>query len=72
MRKLGLRVVCAEDAYVHHVGQGAFAGLPPKEYNQLWARNQAYYERKFGVVWTPHKPRAGTRRAQSKVGRKEG
>ena len=53
------------------VGQGAFAKLSPDEYNALWKRNQAYYEKKFGVVWQPHKPREGVTRSESKVGRSD-
>ena len=68
MRQAGLRVVCAEDAYVHHVGQGAFAKLSPQDYDRLWARNQAYYERKFGVVWQRHAPREAVSPVESKIG----
>ena len=71
MRRKGLRVVCAEDSYVHHVGQGAFAKLSPADYNALWQRNQAYYEKKFSVSWKPHKARAGTAQVESRVGRGE-
>ena len=50
----GYRVVCAEDAYVHHVGQGAFRKLSPEAYDALWKKNQAYFEKKFGVAWKAH------------------
>jgi len=68
MRAKGYRVACAEDAYVHHVGQGSFRKLSPEEYDALWKRNQAYYEKKFGVAWKKHTPRAGVSAVASKVG----
>lgn len=68
LRAAGYRVVCAEDAYVHHVGQGSFQSLPPREYQALWERNQAYYEKKWGRRWRPHTTRAGVAPALSKVG----
>ncbi len=69
MRAKGYRVACAEDAYVHHVGQGAFRKLSPEAYDALWKKNQAYFEKKFGVAWQKHTPREGVTAAVSKVGR---
>jgi len=69
MRAKGYRVACAEDAYVHHVGQGAFQKLSPEAYNSLWKRNRAYFEKKFGVEWKAHAPREGVAAVASKVGR---
>jgi len=68
MRAKGYRVACAEDAYVHHVGQGAFRKLSPEEYDKLWKKNQAYFEKKFGVAWKAHAPREGVAAVASKVG----
>jgi GT2 family glycosyltransferase/glycosyltransferase involved in cell wall biosynthesis len=68
MRRAGYRVACAEDAYVHHVGQGAFRKLSPQEYDALWKKNQAYFEKKWSVEWKPHTPRAGVEAVRSKVG----
>jgi GT2 family glycosyltransferase len=68
MRAKGYRVACAEDAYVHHVGQGAFRKLSPEEYDRLWKKNQAYFEKKFGVEWKAHTPREGVAVVASKVG----
>ena len=69
MRAKGYRVCCAEDAYVHHVGQGAFRKLSPEAYDALWKKNQAYFEKKFGVEWKAHAPREGVTAVESKVGR---
>jgi GT2 family glycosyltransferase len=56
-RLAGLRVVCAEDVYVHHFGQASFAKLDRTTYDALWQRNQAYFETKWGVRWQPHQLR---------------
>jgi len=68
MRAKGYRVACAEDAYVHHVGQGAFRKLSPEAYDALWKKNQAYFEKKFGMAWKAHAPREGVAAVASKVG----
>lgn len=52
----GFRTICAEDAFVHHVGGASFTKLPQTEYAELWRRNQAHYESKWGK-WTPHRHR---------------
>ncbi|MBZ4202302.1 MAG: glycosyltransferase, partial [Methylovulum sp.] len=54
IRQLGYRVVCAEDSFVHHFGQAAFKKLiETGEYDEIWKKNQAYYEQKWGK-WNPH------------------
>ncbi len=58
-RNAGYRVACAEDAYVHHVGQGSFRKLSPAEYEELWKKNQAYFEKKWGLRWKAHNLREG-------------
>ena len=56
MRAAGYRVVCAGDAFVHHVGQAAFKSLIQQgRYNDLFAANRAAYERKWRVTWVPHR-----------------
>jgi len=68
MRARGYRVACAEDAYVHHVGQGAFRKLSPESYDALWKKNKAYFEKKFGVAWRKHAPREGVSAVSSRIG----
>lgn len=53
-RLAGFRVVCAEDAFVHHVGQAALNTLSPRELQSLWDENQRRYEDKWSVTWEPH------------------
>jgi GT2 family glycosyltransferase/glycosyltransferase involved in cell wall biosynthesis len=69
IRRAGYRVVCVEEAYVHHVGQGSFQSLSAEEYDALWKRNQARFEQKWGRKWKPHTLRAGVAPVLSKVGR---
>jgi GT2 family glycosyltransferase/SAM-dependent methyltransferase len=69
VRRAGYRVACAEDAYVHHVGQGSFQTLSAQEYQVLWDRNQAHYETKWKRKWKPHALRSGVAPVLSKVGR---
>ena len=55
-REAGLRVVCAADTFVHHIGQATFKTLIQQgEYDELFARNRRSYEQKWRVTWTPHK-----------------
>jgi len=68
MRNAGYRVVCAEDAYVHHYGQGSFSKLPPEEYERIWQENQAYFEKKWGIRWKAHRVRSGVSPVASRVG----
>jgi len=58
IRQAGLRVVCAEDAFVHHFGQASFGKLPQREYFALFDRNKKLFEEKWGRPWIPHKDRA--------------
>lgn len=57
VRRLGLRVVCCEDVFVHHYGMASFSKIPPDEYQRLFEANRAYFERKWGHPWTPHRAR---------------
>jgi GT2 family glycosyltransferase/glycosyltransferase involved in cell wall biosynthesis len=57
VRLAGFRVICAEDVFVHHIGQASFSKLSRDEYDRLWKRNQAYFEEKWGVGWEPHQGR---------------
>jgi len=59
VRHAGYDVRCADDAYVHHVGQGTFRRLSPEAYDALWNRNREYFERKWGIEWSAHETRPG-------------
>jgi GT2 family glycosyltransferase/glycosyltransferase involved in cell wall biosynthesis len=55
----GLRIVVAEDCFVHHFGQGSFAQLAPQEYAALFERNRGRFERKWHTSWQAHRLRRG-------------
>ena len=58
VRHAGYRIVCAQDVFVHHHGQAAFKKLlGTKEYDELWERNQTYFEQKWQKNWEAHKQR---------------
>jgi GT2 family glycosyltransferase len=57
VRKLGLRVVCCEDIFVHHYGMASFSKIDPGEYQRLFDRNRDYFTRKWGHPWEPHQTR---------------
>jgi hypothetical protein len=60
VRSAGLRLVVAEDVLVHHHGEGSLGGLVATgEHGQLFARNRATFEAKWGRVWQPHAHRPG-------------
>ena len=44
------------------------ASCRPRPTTQLWKKNQAYFEKKFGVAWKAHVPREGVAAVASKVG----
>jgi GT2 family glycosyltransferase len=51
--KLGLRIVCAEDVFIHHHLSASFNKLKNKDREALFKRNKALYEAKWGQ-WVPH------------------
>jgi GT2 family glycosyltransferase len=56
VKKCGLRVVCAADVFVHHVGQATFKELIRNgSYNDLFSENRRRFESKWNVKWIPHK-----------------
>jgi hypothetical protein len=55
VRDAGYRVVCAEDAFVHHFGESSFGTLVPTgRYGELFRANKERFEEKWGVAWQPH------------------
>ena len=56
IKKGNLRVVCAADVFVHHVGQAAFKELIANgSYDPLFSENRRRFESKWNVTWVPHK-----------------
>ena len=58
IKAAGYKVICAEDAFVHHYGRASFSKLPLPEYEALFVRNRRLYEEKWGEPWIPHQWRA--------------
>jgi GT2 family glycosyltransferase len=55
VREAGYRVVCAEDAFVHHFGEATFGELVPTgRYAELFQANKSRFDEKWGVTWKPH------------------
>jgi GT2 family glycosyltransferase/SAM-dependent methyltransferase len=53
VKELGLRTVCARDAFVHHAGRASFGALGDARYLDIFNKNKARYELKWGL-WLPH------------------
>jgi GT2 family glycosyltransferase len=57
-RQAGLRLLCAEDVLVHHLGEGSFGKLfGDGSYSRLLDRNRRQFEQKWGEAWQPYQRR---------------
>lgn len=56
VEQAGLRVVCAEDVFVHHHLSASFDKLKEERRKQLFEENRKIYEAKWGE-WLPHRYR---------------
>jgi GT2 family glycosyltransferase len=55
IRAAGMRLVCAEDVFVHHFGEAAFSQLyAGGERSKLFEENRQRYQEKWGIEWQPH------------------
>jgi hypothetical protein len=58
VRAAGYRLVCAEDAFVHHFAQASFGKLAAEgKYGDVFHSNRRRWEEKWQRKWTPHKRR---------------
>jgi GT2 family glycosyltransferase len=57
MKAVGLRLVCAEDTFVHHWGRASFSQLDERRYRQVFEENRARFEAKWQRPWVPHRAR---------------
>lgn len=53
VEKTGLRVVCAEDVFIHHQLSASFDKLDQQDRHKLFEENRKIYEAKWGE-WIPH------------------
>lgn len=55
VRNAGLRVVCRDDVFIHHFGQGSLGELCVRgDYDRLLEENRRRFEEKWGIRWEPH------------------
>ncbi len=55
VRAAGYSIVCADDVFVHHFGQGSLGELCVSgEYDRVLEANRRRFEQKWGVTWRPH------------------
>jgi GT2 family glycosyltransferase/SAM-dependent methyltransferase len=54
----GLRVICADDVFIHHFQSMSFNKLKRDYYNKLFAENRKKYEEKWDRTWEPYHYRA--------------
>src|SRR5437868_8116656 len=58
VRATGLRVACAEDAFVHHFGQASIGKLAcTGEYGRLFHANRRRWQEKWGLAWENYRYR---------------
>lgn len=58
VNKAGLKLLCAEDVFIHHFGGASFKKLHPAEYQRIFDENRKKYESKHNIKWKPHKNRS--------------
>jgi GT2 family glycosyltransferase len=62
VRAAGLRLLCADDAFVHHFGETSFGKLVASgEYGRLLEANRARFEEKWHEPWRPYGRRRSDR-----------
>jgi GT2 family glycosyltransferase len=60
LRSRGYRLVCAEDAFVHHFGGVSLGSLLTSgQFQELLNDNRERFRRKWGIDWQPHRHRPG-------------
>jgi GT2 family glycosyltransferase len=59
VRRSGKRVVCTEEAFVHHWGKASFSKLDKQTYMTIFEENKNKFEQKWGIKWCPHQYREG-------------
>jgi GT2 family glycosyltransferase len=55
IRQAGLRVLCADDVFVHHFGEASFGRFfATGEYSRILKQNQRRFQQKWGSPWLPY------------------
>jgi len=55
VRRIGGRIICVEDVFIHHWGRASLSRMNSTEYNRLFDENLRLFEEKWGIKWQPHK-----------------
>jgi GT2 family glycosyltransferase len=62
VREAGYRLLCADDAFVHHFGETSFGKLAASgEYARVLEANRARFEAKWQTPWQPYERRQSDR-----------
>jgi GT2 family glycosyltransferase len=62
VKQAGYRLLCADDAFVHHFGETSFGKLVASgEYARVLETNRARFEDKWHVAWQPYERRHSER-----------
>lgn len=54
VRKENLKIICAEDVFIHHYGGASFKQIQSAEYQKLFEDNKKIFEKKWKTKWIPH------------------
>lgn len=57
IKKIGLKILIADDVFIHHFGGASFKQLQSEEYQQLFSENKSKFETKWHTKWIPHQYR---------------
>jgi GT2 family glycosyltransferase len=52
VRKAGYELGYTKKVFIHHAGSVSFKKVRNQEYEKMWNRNKAYFEKKWGVTWS--------------------
>ena len=55
VRENGMKALCAQDVFIHHFGRASFSRMNDKEYQKVFNKNKALFEKKWDRPWVPHK-----------------
>lgn len=53
LRQKGYKILCAEDVFIHHWGSASFSKLSLNRFWELFKKNRALFEEKWGLEWLP-------------------
>ena len=57
VKEAGFKILCIEDAFIHHFGGASFKQIVSQEYLDLFESNKKKFESKWKIKWVPHRYR---------------